>query len=305
MSTALALTAEIETSSGKVTLTPEIIRKYLVSGTAPVSDSEIVMFINLCKFQRLNPFLREVYLVKYSDKAPASMVTGKETFLKRAMRNPKYRGHKTGISEDGKMAWAEVYVHEYAVPIRCEVDYDEYVATKDEWVNNKPTGRKIPNKTWAEKPKTMLKKVALVQALREAFPEDLGGMYSQEEINSIQETLPEKPVVIQTEAEVETVKMDLAAAAKKTEPVAPEPVDDKPPFDPSEEDTSKTFIKQYIERAKKKGVAEEKELRMIIDTFLQDVVGKDFNDLTGAEYKQLLDTILKHYADKKLKAAAK
>ena len=29
----------------------------------------------------------------------------------------------------------------------------------------------------------MLKKVALVQALREAFPEDFGGMYSEEEIN--------------------------------------------------------------------------------------------------------------------------
>ena len=298
MTTALALTAEIETSSGKVTLTPEIIRKYLVSGTAPVSDSEIVMFINLCKFQRLNPFLREVYLVKYSDKAPASMVTGKETFLKRAMRNPKYRGHKTGISADGKMAWAEVYVHEYAVPIRCEVDYDEYVATKDEWVNNKPTGRKIPNRTWAEKPKTMLKKVALVQALREAFPEDLGGMYSQEEINSIQETLPEKPVVIQSEAEVETVKLDLAAAATKTEPAKPEPVAEP-------EDMNKTFIKQYMARSEKKGVAEQKELDMVIDTFLQDVVGKDFNDLTGAEYKQLFDTINKHYADKKLKAAAK
>ena len=170
----------------EVQLSPDIVRQYLVNGDSKlITDQEISMFLALCKYQQLNPFLREIYLVKYGSKNPATMVTGKETFLKRAAKNPKYEGHKTGISEDGKVAWAEVYIQGYQVPIRCEVDYDEYVGTKDEYTGGKPSGKKVPNKMWASKPKTMLKKVALVQALREAFPADFGGLYSQEEINTV------------------------------------------------------------------------------------------------------------------------
>ena len=166
-----------------VELSPDIIRKYLVSGEGKITDQEMMMFIKLCEYQKLNPFLREVYLIKYGS-SPATMVTGKETFLKRAYRHDKYRGHQTGISDDGKVAWAEVSVQDYKVPIRCEVDYDEYVGRKKDGT---------VNSMWKSKPRTMLKKVALVQALREAFPETFGGMYSQEEINTVDaELLPDK-----------------------------------------------------------------------------------------------------------------
>jgi hypothetical protein len=40
----------------------------------------------------------------------------------------------------------------------------------------------------------MIRKVALAQALREAFPDDLGGLYEPEEINTIEEELPETPI---------------------------------------------------------------------------------------------------------------
>jgi len=168
-----------------VELSPNIIKKYLVSGDGKITDQEIMMFLKLCECQQLNPFLREVYLIKFGSK-PATMVTGKETFLKRAYRNPDYQGHKTGISLDGKVAWAEVYVKDYQVPIRCEVDFDEYVGKKNDGTINA---------IWKAKPNTMLKKVALVQALREAFPETFGGMYSQEEINTVNaEILPTETI---------------------------------------------------------------------------------------------------------------
>lgn len=185
-----------ETPQGEVVLTPEIVRKYLVSGSVPVSDQEIKMFLSLCIYQKLNPFLREVYLIKYKEGQPAAMVTGKETFLKRAVRNPKYAGHKTGITAndagDVVSAWAEVYVSGYQSPIRCEVDFEEYC----QYAYNYETKQKKPNRFWSEKPKTMLKKVALVQALREAFPEDFGGLYSQEEMPIGERLLPTEPVTI-------------------------------------------------------------------------------------------------------------
>ena len=180
-----------------VELTPDIVKKYLVSGQGNVSPQEIKMFLELCKYQKLNPFLREVYLIKYSDRSPATMVTGKETFLKRAQNNPSYRGHETGISSDGKTAWAKVYIDKYQVPITCEVDYEEYVARKNDG---------SPNRMWKEKPKTMLKKCALVHALREAFPKDLGGLYSQEEINTIDSDLSLKTVEIETPKNTEDSK---------------------------------------------------------------------------------------------------
>lgn len=177
-----------ETTMGEVELSPEIVKKYLVNGDGNITDQEMFMFLNLCKYQKLNPFLREAYLIKYGTQA-ATIVTGKETFLKRASRNPKYKGHTTGVSDDGKKAWAEVYVDGYVVPIRCEVDWSEYVGKKRDG---------SITKMWQEKGRTMLKKVALVQALREAFPEDFGGLYSPEEINSFDSSsLPTEAVQVQ------------------------------------------------------------------------------------------------------------
>ena len=57
---------------------------------------------------------------------------------------------------------------------------------------------------WASKPATMIRKVALVQALREAFPEDLQGMYSIEESDvpvPLDETPIQQPVAIEAEQE--------------------------------------------------------------------------------------------------------
>ncbi len=197
----------------KVTLSPEIVRKYLVNGGGNVTDQEIMMFLSLCKYQKLNPFLREVYLIKYGkgDKATATMVTGKETFLKRAQKNPRYQGHETEIKtdEEGKLyARAKVYVKGYAVPIKYDAYYEEYVALTDEYVQGKPTGRKVPNKMWKEKKRVMLAKCALVGALREAFTADLQGLYSQEEINTINmEKLSVEPVITENNTK-ETKKIE-------------------------------------------------------------------------------------------------
>lgn len=193
----------------KLELSPQIVRQYLVSGSGNVTDQEIMMFLQLCKFQKLNPFLREAYLIKFGS-APATIVTGKETFLKRAANNPKYQGHEVGIEENGSMAWAEVYVEGYVKPVRCEVEFDEYVGKK-------ASGE--VNAQWKTKPKTMLKKVALVQALREAFPADFGGMYSPEEIR--EEHAGEIDVTPTKTSTVQPAKKEPAkskAPAKKSAP---------------------------------------------------------------------------------------
>lgn len=185
-----------EVNGQQIQLSPDIIRKYLVSGDGRVTDQEVMMFLSLCKYQKLNPFLREAYLVKYGSQ-PATIVTGKETYTKRAAASPLCDGYKAGIyvvTKGGEIqkragamfikalgetvvgGWAEVYRKDWKVPVCIEVAFDEYVGRKRDG---------SITKMWKEKGATMIRKVALVQALREALPEELGGTYSPEEINSV------------------------------------------------------------------------------------------------------------------------
>ena len=212
---------EYEANGQMVKLTPGIVRKFLVNGSGNVTDQEVALYLNLCKYQKLNPFLKECYLVKYGDQ-PATIVTGRETFDKRAFRNKHFKGKQAGVvvvKEDGSIenrvgaivlqnetlvgGWAKVYVDGYMVPIEIQVSLDEYIGRKKDGT---------PNSQWASKPATMIRKVALVQALREAFPEEYGGLYSQDEVNTGDVVLDETPI---NQPEADFVA---EPAAEKTDP---------------------------------------------------------------------------------------
>lgn len=167
----------------EVKLTGNIVKSYLTHGNEGVSDQEVVMFMNLCKYQKLNPFLNEAYLVKFKG-SPAQIITSKEAYMKKAERNEDFEGLRAGLIVQRNNAveeiegafslgtdkvvggWAEVYKKNRKFPYIAKVNIDEYDKGQS---------------TWKQKPKTMIRKVAIVQALREAFPEDLGAMYVEEE----------------------------------------------------------------------------------------------------------------------------
>ena len=213
---------EIGTFGGKtVSLSPNDVRNYLISGDAEkVTIKEVMTFLNLCKFNGLNPWLKEAYCIKYGN-SPATMVVGKEAYLKRAETDPAYDGMEAGIiilSKDGTIenrvgtfhtkeepiygGWARVWRKDRSHPVTIEVSFDEYAGrTKDGQLNSQ----------WRSKPATMIRKVALVQALREAFPGNIEGLYEVEEMSS------QEPQDIEVESKV----MDPLASEKKSEePVA-------------------------------------------------------------------------------------
>lgn len=186
-----------------VELSTQIVKQYLCPN-ANVSDAEAFIFIELCKYQGLNPWTRgEVYPIKYGSD-PLQVVIGKETFTKRAQNHPKFRGMKAGIvviNNDGKMerrvgeitldgetivgGWADVHVGGYIEPITAEVSFRERCKYKD----GKPASK------WASSPALMIRKCALVAALREAFPDKLGGMYIAEEMGYEETEQNAAPVV--------------------------------------------------------------------------------------------------------------
>lgn len=200
---------EYESNGEIVRLGPNMIKNYLVSGGGNVTDQEVMMFLNLCRFQHLNPFLREAYLVKYGNTQPATMVVGKDVHFKRAMRNPNFDGLQAGvivqnvqtgeiINREGTFyikseerlvgGWAKVFLKNYREPFYESVSIDEYMGRKKDGEINS---------MWSGKPATMIRKVAIAHALREAFPDEMSGMYVQEEITEISDAqLNEMPIQI-------------------------------------------------------------------------------------------------------------
>ena len=172
-----------EANGEQVTLTPSMVKKFLANGNNNITTQEIVMFINLCKYQHLNPFLNEAYIVKYKTN-PAQLITSKEAFMKRAESHPQYNGFRAGcivlrnneivytngafiLSTDKLLGgWAEVSRKDRDIPVRVELSMKEFSKNQS---------------TWRTMPATMIRKTAIVNALRETFPDTLGGMYTEDD----------------------------------------------------------------------------------------------------------------------------
>lgn len=174
----------------EIKLNANIVRKMLIKSATPdkVTDEEIGTFIAMCKFNELNPFTREAYLTSYTSQKTGvtntTMIISKEAYLKRADSFPEYEGFDAGIiirTADGKTeervgtfymdgetlvgGWAKAF-RKGRRPVEVRLSFKEY-----------NTGQSL----WATKPATMIRKVAIVQALREAFPSQLSAMYTKEE----------------------------------------------------------------------------------------------------------------------------
>lgn len=204
--------AKYKDSSGQeITITDVDVVRVFCDNPA-VTQREVKLFVELCKAQRLNPFIREAYLVKYGDK-PASLVVGKDVYTKRAQANPRFKGMQAGIfvtcdgkgkEREGSMVlpgetvvggWCKVFVEGYDVPIYDSVAFEEYATRKRD---GKLGG------SWAKMPGTMIRKVAMVHALREAFPDEFQGLYDAAEMGvDGQEERPEQPEQAEQPVEVE------------------------------------------------------------------------------------------------------
>lgn len=149
------------------------------------NDQEVMIFLKLCQARNLNPFLKEAYLVKYDQTKPAQMVVGKDHFTKKAEEHPQFDGYRAGIIVEDDAGyhelegtfmgskcklvggWAEVCRKDRKIPFKQTVMLREF----DKGMAN-----------WKTMPGTMIRKCALVQALRECFAADLAGCYDSSEM---------------------------------------------------------------------------------------------------------------------------
>ena len=167
------------------------------------TDQEAANFLQLCRGMGLNPFVRDAYLIKYGDKE-ASMVVGKDAFTKRADAHPQFGGMESGVIVrigdkepvnrkgtlvlDGESlvgGWARVARSDRKLDTDTTVSFKEF-----------DTGRSM----WQRMPGTMIEKVAIVKALRTAFPATFSGLYDQAEmgIDLTADMEPEGPAEVST-----------------------------------------------------------------------------------------------------------
>ena len=214
---------EYQSISGiQVELDADTVIKYCARGNGNITPQEVALFLRTCQAKRLDPMENgEVYLIKYDNTKPAQIVVGKHAYLRRADRNPEYRGKKSGIVivRDGKViqkdgcclykvlnetligGWCRVYRRRAG----AEVDEEFY---REVALEEYSSGQA----NWKVKPATMIEKVAVSQCLRDAFPNDYECLYSEDEMLAsgaipvdytdvddvgvpVHESVPEDPVI--------------------------------------------------------------------------------------------------------------
>ncbi len=146
-------------------------------------------------------------------------------YLKRGIRTGKVRGWRVWTTGQGKGLKAHIQIHrrDWSEPFYHEVDFSEYAQYK--W-DSRSSGYVLTT-FWKNKPRTMLKKVAIAQGFRLCFPdsEEIHGLpYAEEELSADGAYL-ESELPTMTQEETEQVAEDKGMPPPPTPepPAQPEP----------------------------------------------------------------------------------
>lgn len=144
------------------------------------TDDELKLFLYQAKRTGLDPLTRQIYCIHRYDKNVGQKMTVQTSidgFRVIAERSNNYGGQDEPefVESAGKLSCCKVKVYKFRGDIRYQAAVG--VAFWDEYVP--PTGQDY---MWKKMPHTMLAKVAEALALRKAYPQDLSGLYTNDEM---------------------------------------------------------------------------------------------------------------------------
>ena len=203
-----------ETQNGQLVQLNDTVVRQLTGNNPKITNDEVALFISLCQNLKLNPLVREAYLVKYDDKKPAQQIVSLGAFMRIAEDNPNFDGMEDGvivqsgdkiIERQGTLllpnekllgGWAKVYRKDRTRPTVTKINLKEYSKGQS---------------TWIAMPSTMINKCAKVGALRAAFPNSFNNCYGEGEM----------PESRQEEQDLEKQTIDVTDMNIKNEPMPP------------------------------------------------------------------------------------
>ena len=151
-------------------VTKKDIDEWLFGTGTKLTEQQKALFYKVAISCNLNPVKREVYAIPYGSNF--NIITGYEVYLKRAER--------TGLLEYWE-ATVEKRDDEYVGLCTIKRRDRSRPTTIEAWFNEYNQG----NNMWKTKPRTMIRKVAIAQAFRMVFSEELGGMpYTSDEMGA-------------------------------------------------------------------------------------------------------------------------
>lgn len=197
-------------------------------GLEKASGGDLALFLHQAQRSGLDPFTRQIYMIGRWDGK-----SGREKFTIQssidglriiAQRSGEYAGQTAPMWCDSDGIWVDawlkptppaaakigVYRVGFAEPLYAVARLESYMPRTKE---GKPSGM------WGTMPDVMLAKVAEALALRKAFPNDLSGIYSAEEMEQADAKAPAMAAaeVVIPEAQLsEELRAEIISAIAKT-----------------------------------------------------------------------------------------
>jgi len=202
----------------------ELVKRTVAKGT---TDDELALFLYTCKRTGLDPLAKQIHCVKRNGKngPQATHQVSIDGYRMIADRTGKYAGNDDPIYKEGKEHPDSASVTVYKIVQGQKVGF---TATA-RWAEYFPG--EAQGFMWKKMPYLMLGKCAESLALRKAFPSELSGVYTDDEMTqddttpitehkvSVKHTAPTATVVVEAETVSAPVK-EYTHESVKSDPVA-------------------------------------------------------------------------------------
>lgn len=162
-------------------------------GLANAPKAELAVFLHYAQRTGLDPFARQIYMIERGGRYTIQASIDGLRIV--AQRSGEYAGQVGPFwcGEDG--VWTDVWL-EKTPPVAAKVGVMRIGFTEPLWGVAKFDSYNANSPIWKKMPDTMIAKCAEALALRKAFPNDLSGIYTSEEMEQAEVT-PVKTAVVE------------------------------------------------------------------------------------------------------------